>query len=318
MNGGWNKKHRGGFRDYLRLLRVNHYIKNFLVFVPGFFSLSFFERRSAAVFCLGFLVFSVLSSIVYIINDIRDIEKDRHHGIKRLRPLASGKIPVRRAVAAVSVLTLVLVILTVALKNTPGNMDFQAAAGFLTLYLALNIAYSYGAKNIPIVDIAILASGYVIRVLFGAALIGEGISVWLYLTITVGSCYLGFGKRRNEINGAGNSGETRPVIKLYSHNFLDKNMYMCQALCVVFYALWSIDGATVQRLHTSAFVYTIPLVLIILFKYSLDIETDSDGDPTSIILNDRALLFLCALYIAAAFFIVYINRADPAVIRGMT
>jgi 4-hydroxybenzoate polyprenyltransferase len=308
MNGERYKKEKGCPVDYLRLLRVNHYIKNCLVFVPGFFSLSFFERRSVAVFCVGFAVFSILSSIIYVINDIRDIEKDRHHGIKRLRPLASGKIPVRRAAAAVFLLMPVLVILMVVLKNTAENIDFRAAAGYLTLYLALNIVYSCGAKNVPIVDIAILASGYVIRVLFGAALIGEGISVWLYLTITVGSLYLGLGKRRNEINGAGNSGETRPVIKFYSHNFLDKNMYMCQTLCVVFYALWSIDGATVQRLHTGAFVYTIPLVLIILFKYSLDIETDSDGDPTSIILNDRPLLLLCALYIAAAFFIVYINR----------
>jgi 4-hydroxybenzoate polyprenyltransferase len=317
MNGGRYKRGKGGLADYLRLLRVNHYIKNILVFVPGFFSLRFFEKSSVAVFCLGFVIFCILSSIVYVINDIKDIEKDSRHGIKRLRPLASGKISVRRAAAAVFLLALVLLVLMAALKNTVENIDFRAAAGFLTLYLALNIAYSCGAKNIPIVDIAILASGYVIRVFFGAALIGENISVWLYLTITVGSLYLGLGKRRNEINCAGNSSETRPVIKFYSHNFLDKNMYMCQALCVVFYALWSIDGATLQRLQTGAFVYTIPLVLTILFKYSLDIETDSDGDPTSIILNDRPLLLLCALYIAAAFLIVYINRPGVMNVKGI-
>jgi hypothetical protein len=100
-------------------------------------------------------------------------------------------------------------------------------------------------------------------------------------------------------------------MRFYSHDFLDKNMYMCQALCVVFYALWSIDAATVQRLHTSAFVYTIPLFLIILFKYSLNIETASDGDPTSIVLHDKMLLLLCAVYLVWAFCIIYLNRSVP-------
>jgi 4-hydroxybenzoate polyprenyltransferase len=172
--------------------------------------------------------------------------------------------------------------------------------------MLLNIGYSLGLKNIPIVDITILASGYVIRVLFGALIIGTGISVWLYLTITLGAYYLGFGKRRNEMikNGTG----TRAVMQFYSHNFLDKNMYMCQALCVVFYALWSIDSVTIQKFNTTAFVYTIPFVLIILFKYNLNIEADSDGDPTSVLLHDKVIALLCAAYIVCAFFIIYANR----------
>jgi hypothetical protein len=145
--------------------------------------------------------------------------------------------------------------------------------------------------------------------LFGALIIGISISVWLYLMITVGAFYLGLGKRRNEITGTGK--ETRAIMRFYSHNFLDKNMYMCQALCVIFYALWSIDAATVQRLHTGAFVYTIPLFLLILLKYSLNIEADSDGDPTSIVLHDKALLLLCAVYGVWAFCLIYLNRSVP-------
>ncbi|MDR2097441.1 MAG: decaprenyl-phosphate phosphoribosyltransferase [Spirochaetaceae bacterium] len=308
MNGVQNKVCGRGLIDYLRLLRVHHYIKNGLVFIPGFFSFSLFERRAAAAFCLGFVIFSLLSSVVYIINDIKDIEKDRFHGTKRLRPLASGKIPAHHAVVVIILLVLILILLIVKLKNTAENIKFHALTGLLAAYLALNIGYSFGLKNIPIVDIIILASGYVIRVLFGAAIIGVGISVWLYLVITVGSCYLGLGKRRNEITGTNNGYETRPVMKFYSHNFLDKNMYMCQALCIVFYALWSIDTVTLQKLHTDAFVYTIPLVLVILLKYSLNIETNSDGDPTSVILNDKLLLALCVLYMTVSFFIVYMNR----------
>ncbi|MDR2629576.1 MAG: UbiA prenyltransferase family protein [Spirochaetaceae bacterium] len=296
-------------KDYAGLLRFHHYIKNLLIFIPLFFSFGFFNIRALAVSATGFVIFSVLSSIVYVLNDIQDREKDRLHPTKRLRPLAAGKIPVSRARVILWVLTAVLIILVSLLGILENRLTTWLGVGLLAVYLALNVGYSYGLKNIPLVDISILASGYVIRVLFGALIIGSAISVWLYLMITVGAYYLGLGKRRNEITTTGKEGETRAVIRFYSHNFLDKNMYMCQALCVVFYALWSIDTATVQRLHTNAFVYTIPLFLIIVLKYSLNIETASDGDPTSIVLHDKLLLMLCAVYLVWAFCIIYFNRS---------
>jgi 4-hydroxybenzoate polyprenyltransferase len=185
------------------------------------------------------------------------------------------------------------------------------ASFLLAVYLLLNIGYSFGLKNIPLVDVTILASGYVIRLLFGAFLIGVDISVWLYLVITVGAYYLGLGKRRNEIS---NERGARPVMRFYSHAFLDKNMYMCQALCVVFYALWSIDAVTVEKFGSGAFAYTVPLVLIILLKYSLNIEGDSDGDPTSVILRDKTLLLLCAAYMVWAFMILYTNHTSRVVL----
>jgi 4-hydroxybenzoate polyprenyltransferase len=214
----------------------------------------------------------------------------------------------RRAWIIIGILTGALLLLASLLVVLANRLTVWVALGFLALYVALNIGYSYGLKNIPLVDISILASGYVIRVLFGALLIGSPVSVWLYLVITLGAYYLGLGKRRNEIAETGKGSNTRTVMQFYSHNFLDKNMYMCQVLCVVFYALWSIDTSTVQRLHTNAFVYTIPLVLIILLKYNLNIETADDGDPTSIVLHDKLLLLLCAVYVIWAFCIVYFNR----------
>jgi 4-hydroxybenzoate polyprenyltransferase len=161
--------------------------------------------------------------------------------------------------------------------------------------MLLNIGYNWGLKNIPIIDITILASGYVIRIMFRAMILGKNISVWLYLVITLGAYYLGLGKRKNEISD--NENEKREVMRFYSHNFLDKNMYVCQALCVVFYALWSVDSVTMESFHTFAFVYTIPLMLIILLKSSLNIETNGDGDPTSVLLDDKILLPLCAIYV---------------------
>jgi 4-hydroxybenzoate polyprenyltransferase len=297
-------------RDYLRLFRAHHYVKNLLVFVPLLFSLRILDPEAARAGVLGFVFFSLLSSIVYIVNDLRDIEKDRLHPVKRLRPLASGAVTARGAAVSCAVLAALAAALGALLFARAPSPARPAAAGLALLYAALSIGYSFGLKNIPILDITILASGYVIRVLFGAALIGSGVSVWLYLTVTAGAFFLGLGKRRNEL--ARNGAATRPVSARYTHNFLDKCMYLCQSLCVVFYALWSIDTVTVTRLGTSAFVYTIPLVLIILFKYDLTVESGaSEGDPVAVLLGDKALLLLCAAYAAWAAGIVAWGRGQP-------
>jgi 4-hydroxybenzoate polyprenyltransferase len=237
---------------------------------------------------------------------MRDLEKDRLHTVKCRRPLASGEIPLSHAIISLVILSALLIFFLTVLWILGNRLYYLKFIGLLLLYMLSNIGYSWGLKNIPIVDVTILASGYVIRVLFGALIIGVDISVWLYLVITMGAYYLGLGKRRNEITG--NEDGRRTVLRFYSHNFLDKNMYVCQALCVVFYALWSIDSVTIERFNTSAFVYTIPLIFIILLKYSLNIETDIDGDPTSILLSDKILLFLCGIYIVCAFCIIYLNR----------
>jgi len=295
-------------RTYLQLLRIHHWIKNILIFIPLFFSVSFFNNSFIASAIFGFICFSFISSIVYILNDIRDREKDRLHSIKCRRPLASGEIPVLHAVIVLIILSMFLIILLIILRIQGNHLFNIKSIGLMLLYVVLNIAYSWGLKNIPIVDITILASGYIIRVLFGSIIIGVNISVWLYLMITLGAYYMGLGKRRNEITDD-ETGTTRTVMKFYSHNFFDKNMYVCQTLCVVFYTLWSIDSVTVERFHTSAFVYTIPVVFIIFLKYSLNVETKTDGDPTSVLLGDKVLLSLCGAYVICAFCIIFFNKS---------
>ena len=294
-------------KQYFNLLRIHHWIKNFLVFIPLIFGISLFSASVITGSVLGFICFSVLTSIVYILNDMRDIEKDRLHTVKRRRPLASGEIPVFHAIVSLFILSVLLLFFLIMLWVLGNRLYYPESLGLLLLYIASNIGYSWGLKNIPIIDVTILALGYVIRVLFGALIIGVNISVWLYLVITMGAYYLGLGKRRNEITD--NEDGKRDVMRFYTHNFLDKNMYVCQSLCVVFYALWSIDPGTIEKFHTSAFIYTIPLILIIFLKYSLIIETDTNGDPISVLLSDKFLSLLCAAYIVCVFCIIYLNRA---------
>jgi 4-hydroxybenzoate polyprenyltransferase len=291
---------------YFHLLRVNHYIKNVLIFIPLFFSSNAMNMNLFIVSIIGFVWFSLASSFIYIVNDILDKGKDRLHPVKCYRPIASGAVTLKTAI--VITIFLLIVIFTIAVfwyifrtGLSPSVRLFPVM--LIVIYAFLNIAYSFGLKNIPIIDITILASGFVLRIIFGSALINVDISIWLYLLIIAGAYYMGLGKRRNEINQ--NGIKTRAVMHFYTHDFLDKNMYMYQTLCIFFYTLWCIDESTIQRFGGMIFIYTIPLIFIIFFKYSLNIESDSEGDPTSIILHDKVLLLLCFTYAVWAFVIIY-------------
>ena len=184
-------------------------------------------------------------------------------------------------------------------------MWYSIFVALLAAYLLLNLAYSFGLKNIPIVDITILVAGFLIRVLYGAFVTEITISNWLYLTVIALSFYFALGKRRNELKHI-SDGETRQVLKAYPTNFLDKNMGMCLTLANVFYALWSMDEKTKSFYNNDYLIFTVPIVLLITMKYSLDIEGESDGDPVEVLLHDKVLLALCVLYLAVMFMILYL------------
>ena len=238
-----------------------------------------------------------MSSIVYIVNDIRDREKDRSHPTKCKRPIAAGTVSVKGACVLAAVLLVVAAVCN--------GLVFQLTPTLLlVLYLVLNLAYSFGLKNIPIVDITILVAGFLIRVLYGALVTGITISNWLYLTVIALSFYFSLGKRRNELKQIG-SDKTRTVLKAYPLSFLDKSMSMCLTLANVFYALWSMDEKTMSLYNNQHLIFTVPIVLLITMKYSLDIEGESDGDPVEVLLHDKILLALCLLYLVVMFMILY-------------
>ena len=154
-------------------------------------------------------------------------------------------------------------------------------------------------------DVTILVAGFLIRILYGALVTEITISNWLYLTVIAVAFYFALGKRRNELKHLGD-GETRQVLKAYPINFLDKNMGMCLTLANVFYALWSMDEKTMSFYNNEYLIFTVPIVLLITMKYSLDIEGESDGDPVEVLLHDKVLLALCVIYLAIMFMILYL------------
>ena len=284
---------------YLQLMRVKHYLKNLLVFFPLIFSGRLLEGTLLTHTVLGTLGFCLLTSAVYILNDWKDVASDRQHPTKCKRPLASGAVSLRTA----SVLMGVLLVGAAGLNALSGG----AALSWVTLgaYFGLNLLYSCGLKHIPIVDIAILAAGFLLRVLYGSAITGIEISKWLYLTVVSMAFYLGLGKRRNELMRQ-SDGTTRPVLRFYTREFLDKNLYMCVALAIVFYSLWAVDPLTVERVGGSALVWTVPLVILICFRYSLDIEGPSDGDPVEVLTKDHLLLGAVLVFGLLVLGIVYL------------
>jgi 4-hydroxybenzoate polyprenyltransferase len=284
-------------KHYLRLMRVKHWLKNGLVFLPLLFAGELFTWNLTLHAVGGFFSFSLLASVVYIINDSMDAERDRQHATKKDRPIASGKVSVKSA----TILAVVLLVLGGALNWLAGGALVSWALFFT--YLALNLGYSLGLKNMPLLDLVILMSGFFIRVAYGSSVTGIAASDWLYLIIITFSFYMGLGKRRNEIDRGGT--ETRKVLRYYSHNFLDKNMYVCMGLCIVFYTMWCLDQTTVAAKAEDDLIWTMPLVLVIFMRYSMNIEAESSGDPVDVVLGDKVLMALVLGYLILMMFIIY-------------
>jgi decaprenyl-phosphate phosphoribosyltransferase len=265
-------------------MRIKHYIKNLLVFAPLFFAQSFLDPIMLLRVFLGFVSFCLVSSIVYIINDIHDVEKDREHPIKKNRPIASGKVSKKQA----WILAVLLFIISLSLNLI--WIDNRFALIILYGYLLLNLAYSFYLKRIPIVDVTVIVIGFILRIVYGGVLVSIQLSNWLILTVIAISYYLALGKRRNELNRNGN--QSRDVLEHYNKEFLDKMMYVMLSLFIVFYSLWTVSISD----NSQVFIWSIPLVILIVMKYSLIIENDSYGDPADVLFSDPVLLGLAGVY----------------------
>ena len=280
---------------YLKLMRVKHYMKNFLIFLPIIFSKNLFNLDILKKCIVAFIVFSLISSVIYILNDLKDASQDRNHPVKKNRPIASGIISKKCAIF----IMILLIIVDVLLLYISGLL-LNIANIFLIVYFIINIFYSFGLKNIPLLDITILSFGFVLRVLYGGSIVSIPISNWLFLTVGSVSFYMALGKRKKELVKL-KSTKTRSVLKYYTEDFLEKNMYMFLTLVIVFYSMWAI-----LAVNSDLFIYSIIFVILILMKYNLNIEKDGYGDPVDVILGDKILISIVFIYCLFCFTILYI------------
>lgn len=291
---------RKGLMAVFEQMRPWQYCKNVLVFVPLFFSGQFLSQMQRLLpAAVGFAALSLASSGIYTMNDCQDVKEDRLHPRKCKRPIPSGRITVKQAM----LLAAALLAAAFALIFCAGEGRGEAAL-LLGGYVAINIGYSMlKLKHVPILDVTIVAMGFVLRMLLGAAITAVPVSRWLMLTVLTGSYFMALGKRRGELRTVR---DKRPVLRFYTDGFLTQNMYMFLTMTLVFYSLWSVDAQTTAS-HANGFaVVSIIPVLMIVMRYSLDIEGDSESDPTEVLLHDRWLLALALIYALLMFAIIYI------------
>ncbi len=290
-------------RALLKTMRPKQWTKNAVIFAALVFDHQLWPFNADPAPTLravaGFVLLCLLSSTVYLINDLADIEKDRQHPKKRLRPLASGALKPGVATAAAALMGLAALGLAFWLNGAFGLIGL--------VYLAANLAYSFRLKHIAIVDVFIVALGYLLRVQAGVALIiVERFSPWLYLCVGLGALFLGFGKRRGELLLMQNGGATRKVLDDYSLPFLDEMINLVATATIVAYSLYTFSAENLPANH--AMMFTIPFVLYGLFRYLYLIHMKGEGGaPDELVLTDRPLQVTFLLWAASAVLVLYLN-----------
>ena len=268
---------------FVRLARAQQWIKNAFV-LPGLvFGHAMYSPDKVVAALMATAAFCLMSSSVYAMNDIFDRERDRNHPDKRARPVSAGQISVRAA--ALFGLLLAVAALTIGYQAGP------AVAVILAAYAALNVGYSMGLKRVPVVDVFIIAAGFMLRILAGTLGIGIGPSKWLLVCGFLVTLFLGFAKRRAELLGlADDAGRHRPVLDAYTEPFLDAAILVCATGMLVAYALYTVSPDTLAE-HGTDLTLTFPFVLFGTFRYLFLLRhRGGGGDPSNELLGDRWLL----------------------------
>jgi 4-hydroxybenzoate polyprenyltransferase len=292
---------RGVVSAFWAALRPKHWIKNAFVLAPVVFAGRLDDLTAVSKAMTALAVFCALSSTVYLINDIADREADRLHPKKRNRPIAAGEVGV--PVAALTAGLLALGGLSIAAGVSPG------LAGVSGLYLVQNLAYSFYLKRVVILDVMLVASGFLLRAWAGAVAVEVEISHWLVLCTGLLALFLGFVKRRQEMVAAPGATGQRPILREYSLPFLDQMIAVVTGSVVTSYALYAFSDEVAAKLGTRHLGLTIPFVLFGIFRYLSLVHLRGEGDnPTALVLSDKPLLINVFLWAGAVGLVLYVWR----------
>ncbi len=289
-------------RGLLVEMRPMEWSKNLLVFSGLIFSRSLTDPHNVASSFLGFVLFCCASSGVYLFNDLCDLKEDREHPVKRHRPLASGALSVN-----VARFTMLVLFAIAAVGSLMLSHGFAVLVG---IYLATCLAYSLKLKDIVILDVILIASGFVIRAISGAVIISVEVSEWLVLCTSMVALLVGFGKRRHElVLLEASAGNHRRSLSDYSVGFLDSIMNICAGAAVLTYALYTRADQTVERVGSRAMLLTIPFVIYGVFRYLFLIHRrEAGGDPVQILFRDRPTMLNLLLWIVTAGLVIYLPK----------
>lgn len=283
----------------LELLRIHQYVKNFFIFLPLFFALKVTDKELLFNAAVAFVAFSMLASAVYILNDYHDIEEDRSHPRKKKRPLASGAISKPQAI-------FIMVLLFVT-GFTIMSMLSTLATFILMCYVFMNVAYSFLLKHIAIVDICIIAIGFVLRLFIGSAVTGIHLSEWIVIMTFLLALFLALAKRRDDLLIYLNTGKKmRKVIDGYNIQFLDTAMAIMAAVVIVAYTSYTLSPEVIARVDNEYLYLTSFFVILGIMRYlKLTFVLESSGSPTRIFLRDAFTQITLLGWVVAFIFILY-------------
>ncbi len=273
----------------LLAIRPKHWVKNVFVFAALVFAHQLPDAASLAVVSAAFAIFCLLSSSVYLLNDIADREADRLHPAKKDRPVACGALSVAAAATASVILAVVAMGAALAL-----SVPFASIA---CTYLLANLAYSVALKRVVILDVMMVATGFLLRAWAGSVVIGVEMSHWLVLCTGLIALFLGFTKRRQEIATLERATEQRPILREYSLPFLDQMIAIVTASTVLAYTLYAFSPEVAEKLGTRWMGLTIPFVLFGIFRYLYLVHQRGEGgNPTELLLSDSQLILTVLLW----------------------
>jgi 4-hydroxybenzoate polyprenyltransferase len=287
----------------IELIRPKQWLKNFFVFAPILFAGQLLNFNYFLKNIVAFLAFCGVSGLVYIINDISDIESDRTHKKKRFRPLASGEITIKQAKIFFVIVAIITTILCYKL-----NIYF---ASVVILYFFINLFYSLGIKNIVIVDVFFISFGFMLRVIGGASAIDVSISSWMILTTIFISLFLTISKRRAELslNGPENIDKQRKVLNHYDIAFTDQMNTVAVTGTIICYALYTVSEKATSTFHTDNLIYTTPFVIYGMFRYLYLLHKKNLGEnPEQIVTKDIPLIIDIALWFLVSIAIIYKHK----------
>jgi len=285
--------------NYINLIRAKQWAKNLFLFIPLFFAGDLFDINKILITFLGFLAFSFVASSIYVLNDYRDIEADRIHPEKSKRPLASG---------AVQKSTAIIILFICAIIGFGLAYSINAKFLFIVcLYFIMNLAYSFGLKHISILDILIIAVGFVLRVKAGGAVSEVFVTQWLTIMVFLLALFMAIAKRRDDLLLAMRTHkEIRKSAKSYNLDFISACLAMISAVAIVAYMMYTISPEVIEKFSTRRLYYTSLFVIAGIFRYlQLAFVLNDTGAPTEILYKDKFIQITILLWIASFYFIIY-------------
>lgn len=286
-------------KAYIQLLRPKDWAKNLFLFLPLFFAGEIADLEKTADLLAGFLAFSLIASAVYIINDLRDVEDDRKHPVKKDRPLASGKISSLIAYVILGILIVGGFLIAYLIRD-----KFLFVLG---VYFLINLGYCFGLKSIPILDILILASGFILRAKAGSVISFTPLSEWIVIMIFLLALFMAIGKRRDDVLLKISSGmDMRKSIKGYNLEFMNVLLSLVCAIIIIAYFMYTMAPETIARLGTHRLYYTCVFVIAGIMRYLQIIFVSADsGSPTKILYKDHFIKITLLLWLASFVSIIY-------------